>query len=299
VEWLKFTLAPSLLAGAVLMLVLWPTRQSGQRMLRRWGVPEPTGSQLREAVRYLFHRRILYVVLFAIVPSLTASFRSPTGDDWLSANIFLQLVAAMLIAELIATLRPVSGVRVASLDRRRGRDLVPGWAIAVTAVLAVLAAGLAVLALLADSWANRYAAAAPDEESATTLSAPPGWLVLAGVAASLATVALVVFLAARRPSVSDPAVDAALRIRTARVAVAIGFGSLAGLVAQAQGRLDSLVLESLDARRDPSLPAPPSWLTDDLGQGLEIAAFAVFLFALGFWIQLAMPSRRSLAPATR
>jgi hypothetical protein len=297
-EWLKFTLAPSLLAGAVLMLLLWPTRQSGRRMLRRWGIPEPTGSQLGEAVRYLFHRRILYVVLFAIVPSLTALSRSQTEDRWLSANIFLQLVAAMLIAELVATLRPVSGVRVASLDRRRGRDLVPGWAIAVTAVLAVLAAGLAVLALLAESWANRYAAAVP-EKSATTLPAPPGWLVLAGVAASLAIVALVVFLAARRPSVSDPAVDAALRIRTARVTVAIGFGSLAGLVAQAQGRLDSLVLASLDAGRDASLPAPPSWLSDDLGQGLEIAAFAVFLFALGCWIQLAMPSRRSLAPATR
>lgn len=299
-QWLEFTLVPFLIAAAVMMVVLWPTRTSGRRLLQRWGIPAPAAPQTAAAVRYLFHRRILYVLLALIVPALIGLVWPPS-DSWLPGSTLLPLVAALLIAELVAVLRPVRGVRVASLERRSGRDLIPGWAVAVTAVLTALDVGLAAAVLGTESWARRYVVALPEKDAATSgnLLDPVGWLLLAGVAVVLAAVAAVVFLAARRPSVSDSAVDAALRVRTARVAVGIGFGSLGGLVFEAYSRLNSLRLAGAEAGEDPSLPQPPGWLTEGLVGGLEIFAFVVFVGSIGCWTFLATPKRRSLTPATR
>jgi hypothetical protein len=295
-NWLEFTLVPSLITITLVMVVLWPTRTSGRRLLQRWGIPAPAAPQTAAAVRYLFHRRILFVLLALVVPTLIG-WVWPPSDSWLPGSTLLPLVAALLIAELVAVLRPVRGVRVASLERRSGRDLVPGWAIAVTVVLTALDVGLAAAVLSVESWARRYVVALPQQDAADSarLLDPVGWLLLAGVAVVLAVVAAVVFLAARRPAVSDSAVDAALRIRTARVAVGIGFGSLGGLVFEAYSRLSSLWLAGAEASGD---LRPPGWLTEGLLGGLEIFAFVVFVGSVGCWIFLATPKRRSLAPAT-
>jgi hypothetical protein len=310
-EWLKFTAAPALLGAVVLLAFLWPTRESGRRLLQRWGIASPVAPQITEAVRYLRQRRILTVLLLTVVPALLLLFapdhhssgdvRTPLAGSMLIA----QLSAAMLIAELIATLRPVSGIRVASLDQRSWRDLVPSWALVVTAVLTVLAIGLAALELAIQPWVNRYGAALAENGSRDSGSEPDvravldfdGWFDVLGVAICLVAVAAVVLLAVRRPSVSDPAVDTALRIRSGRVAVALGFGWLASLVYGAQSSLDSLGIASLEGRDDPSLPQPPGWFTDGMLDGLEIFASVVVVAALGCWILLAAPSRRSLARA--
>ncbi len=292
--WVSNTLLPSLIAAAVLLLILWPTRHSGKRLLQRWGVAEPTGSQCAEAVRYLRQRRVLLVVLFVILPAVTILIWPPVDHDETPGNVLVPLLAAMLIAELISTLRPVSGVRVASLDRRTWRDLVPRWAIAVTGVLVLWTVALVVLAFAAQPWADRYAAADPGANDPGVLH-PTGWYTLGGLAVCLAVVGAVVFLAVRRPSVSDAQVDFALRTRTARVAVAIGFLWLAGLGNDAQSRLVSLEIAGLDVDR--SQPRPPGWLTENLHLTVEIVGFATLVGAIVCWLWLAVPSRGSLVRA--
>lgn len=75
---MRDTLLFSAMAAAVLLLLLWPTRYSGRRLLQRWGVAEPTEPQCAEAVRCLRQRRILYVVLFVLVPAFSYARRAGT-----------------------------------------------------------------------------------------------------------------------------------------------------------------------------------------------------------------------------
>ncbi|MGH3758673.1 hypothetical protein [Actinophytocola sp.] len=310
-HWVTSVLVPSVIVAALLLLLLWPTEHSGRRVLRTWGIAEPTAPQIREAVRYLRQRRVLYVALFLLLPPV-AGLVWPTGDDdGTPGDILLPLLAAMLIAELVATLRPVSGIRVATLDPRGWRDLVPPWAIAVTAVLAGWAAVLAVLGLSAQPWADRYLAALPpdgvpqpptdwtidlDPDVRAALAEPSGWFTLGGVACCLAVVSALVYLAVRRPSVSDAEVDVALRTRTARVAVAIGFPWLTGLVHDGQQRIAMLAGHGGDGL---PLPRAPGWLTHDFGHLVEIVDLVVLAGALVCWMWLAVPSRRSLERVPR
>ena len=261
-HWLETSVLPAAIAAGLLLLVLWPTDHSGRRLLQTWGIPQPAPEQIREAVRYLRQRRFLYVILFLLFPSL-AGLVHRDSDRLPGIAIFVPLLVAMLVAEAIATLRPVSGVRTASLDRRSWRDLVPRWAVRTMAVAAVLAVGVAALG--------------------------PAWLALAYVVACLLFVAGLVALAVRRPSVSDEAVDAALRTRTARVAVGIGFGWLGTALTVAIGHLRSLTY----VRPEPV--ARPAWLTTEVGDVLDIAAFLVVVGMIVCWMWVAVPSRRSLA----
>lgn len=305
--WVQNTLIPAMIAAGVLLLVLWPTRHSGNRLLQTWGIAAPSEPQLAEAVRYLRQRRLLYVGLFLVVPPVTGLVWPTVDANRTPGNIYLPLLAAMLIAELVATLRPVSGVRVASLDRRTWRDLVPRWGVVVAGVLTVLAVAMAVLGLAAQPWADRYAAALPpndvpqpptdwtvhiDPEYRAEIANSTSWLALGSVALCLAATTSLVYLAVRRPAVADPAVDAALRTRTARVAVAIGFGWLGASVSTAQQRI-SMLQSQVD--RPAPLPERPGWLTGELDQVLEIVALVTLISAVGCWMWLAMPSRRSLA----
>ncbi len=268
---LRNTLVSSLIAAAVLLLVLWPTRNSGARLLRTWGIPVPTAPQVAEAVGYLRRRRVLAVALFVAVPQATRLWWPDAPSTGTSADILVPLLAAMVIAELVAVLRPARGPRTASLNPRSWRDLVPRWAVAVTAVLTALAVGTAVAGLLASGPGGATAA-------------PAGWPVLTSTAACLAVVLALVHLAVRRPAVADPAVDRALRTRTARVGVAIGFGWLAASVTAGAQGLGRITLLGDDR------PAGPA-----VHQVLEIAAFVVFVAAVACWMWLAMPGRRSLA----
>jgi hypothetical protein len=309
--WLQNTLVPALISAAVLLLVLWPTRSSGTRVLKNWGIGDPVEPQVTEAVRYLRRRRFLTVVLFLVLPPLAGLLWPAPDDTGVPGNLFVPLLAAMLIAELIATLRPVGGVRVASLDRRTWRDLVPRCAIGTMLALTALAVTFGVLGLVAQPWVNRYVAALPPdgvpqppddwtvdlgEETRAILATPTGWRVLAGVAVCLAVVGALVFLAVRRPSVSDAAVDFSLRTRTARVGVGIGFGWLAGLVNDGQERLS--YLRSVGEGGLP-LPPRPGWLSGDFVEVTEAVAFGALIVAIVCWMWVAMPSRRSLARAPR
>jgi hypothetical protein len=103
------------------------------------------------------------------------------------------------------------------------------------------------------------------------------WLALGYVVTCLAFVSGLVALAVRRPSVSDEAVDAALRTRTARVAVGIGFGWLGTALTVATGHL----------RTGPGL----------LADVLDVADLVVVAGVIVCWLWVAVPTRRSLARA--
>lgn len=265
-SWLEHTVLPAAIVAAVLLLGLWPTPRSGLRLLRTWGIPHPRQDQVAEAVRYLRQRRILYVVGFLVIPPLVGLV---IGED-ASVGLFLPLLAAMLVAETVATLRPAGGVRVARLDRRGWRDLVPRWAVLVMAVMTLLTAGLAGYGLT-------------QERGTGTVDQTSG-AALAYVAVCLAMVGLLVHLAVRRPSLPDEAVDVALRRRTARVAVGIGFGWLGTVLTVASQRVHELWVTG------PDHPAPS--LFDDV---MGMSGLVASTVAIGCWCVVAMPSRRSLA----
>lgn len=265
-HWLETSVLPSAIAAGLLLLLLWPTEHSGKRLLRTWGIPDAQPAQITEAVRYLRQRRLLYVVFILLLPSLTGLLGNAPGIAF-----FVPLLLAMLIAEGIATLRPVSGVRSAALSRREWRDLVPRWAVRT---FAISAAGIAVLAVAGLVSGPGYA-----------------WLALTYVVVCLSLVAGLVALAVRRPAVADDAVDAALRTRTARVAVGIGFGWLGTAFTIATDHLRLLTVAHAE-------PVPrPGWLTDAVVDALDIGGFVVIALALSCWLWVAVPSRRSLAPA--
>ncbi|HEX2132027.1 MAG TPA: hypothetical protein VHH15_10725 [Actinophytocola sp.] len=50
--WLEHTFLPTAIVIVVMLLVLWPTRESGTRLLWNWGVPEPTGPQVAVAIGF-------------------------------------------------------------------------------------------------------------------------------------------------------------------------------------------------------------------------------------------------------
>lgn len=304
--WLTRTLLPALIAAAVLLLVLWPTSRSGHRLLRTWGVPDPSQDQTAAAVGYLWRRRILYVVLFVVVPPLAGLvWREDGGVP--AGNIFVPLLAAMLIAELVAAVRPPSGVRIASLVPRSWRDLVPRWAVAVAGLLTVVAVALAVLGLAAQPWADRYAAALPPNdtpqpptdwqvnvsaEHRAEMVTSTSWFALGNLVVCLATTALLVLLAVRRPAHADEAVDIALRTRSARVGVAIGLGWLGAVVQLTTQRID--FLGALDIADLPGMPEQPGWLTDELGVVTDVVGPVALFGAILCWVWLANPTRRSL-----
>lgn len=262
-HWLETSVLPAALAAGVLLVVLWPTGHSGRRLLRTWGIAEPAPGQIREAVRYLRQRRFLYVLLFLVLPTIAGLAGLP------GVQIIVPLLVAMLVAELVATLRPVSGVRTASLDRRDWRDLVPRWAVFATAAGAVVTAVVAVVGLVSG----------------------PGyaWLALGYAVLAPLVVAALVALAVRRPAVEDAAVDAALRTRTARVAVGIGFGWLGTALTVATGHVRALSMLRFDGA------VRPPWLTDGVVEVLSVGEFVVAAVAVGCWLRVAVPGRRSPA----
>jgi hypothetical protein len=189
-----------------LLLLLWPRARSGVRLLRNWGVPEPTSEQGEVARRYLLSRRLLYVVFFVLAGPLDGLVVLAVGRSYFpSVGWFL---AALLLAELIAMLRPVRGeVRVATLTRRSIGDVVPRWMIAVHVVTVVAAV---VGAVVLDTQAGR------------DLGLGPMWPEIVLAIGSAVAVYAVAWLAVARPAVGDAQVDQALRLRSARVMMGIG-----------------------------------------------------------------------------
>ncbi|MFI9810987.1 hypothetical protein [Saccharothrix variisporea] len=252
------------------------------RFLRRWGVDEPDDTQAALAARYLRHRRVLYLVMFLLVPGAATRLDLPTPEG--APRYLAAVVLALLLAEAVAALWKPRGPRVASLTPRRWQDLVPRWAVALLSVLAVVTSALVVMGLLMQPWADRLDLRARGftPEFAHEIARPPGVLLLVGVAVGLAAVLAVVWLALRRGAVGDPATDAALRTRSARVAVGLGMVWMAWLLTRAFGRLSAL--------RAAGHHEAPGWLV--VVAGADLAGLAGLLVAVLGWIWVTNVSGR-------
>ncbi|RSM77272.1 hypothetical protein DMH04_35010 [Kibdelosporangium aridum] len=267
--------------------MLWPTVNGGRRFLRRWGVKDPTEEQGLLARRYLLDRRLLYPPLFIAAPFVTG------GDN----SFWPPLVLALLLAEIIGTLRPVRGPRAAILTRRAWGDLVQRWAVVLMLVLGVFAVVLAVAAKFAQEWGQQVLSTYPPDGTrmpdSTVISqtadvqarvTDPRWLIVI-IAVVLATAAVlgIVWLAVRRGSIADLQVDAALRTRSARVAVGIGIAFMATSVGEANRALSIL--------RGTHWPVPEPWLLAGTG-GLEALTLPLLFIAATGWIWVANPANR-------
>lgn len=194
--------------GVMLLIALWPTDKTAAKVLRKWNVVDPTPAQVAESKVYLKRRRLLYPWLFLAIGYGTSKLL-PSDDGYFTVQVLTTVLAGMLLAELIAAVRPSRGVRrVAVLVPRRVRDLVPAWGLVafflgvdVVVVLLVLARPVAVPALVF-------------------------------LAFCVLTSTGAILLAVKRPTSGDEAVDEAFRLRSARVALGLGT-AVAGVLAVA------------------------------------------------------------------
>lgn len=196
------------LFGLAILIVLWPGKKQGKRLLTRWGVPDPDDGEVVLAVRYLKRRRLWYPWLFLAIPPLL-------DNEALASSIFATLLLGGLIAELLAQ-RPSRGPRrEAVLAPRTLRGIVPAWVL----VLAGLAAA----------------------GSVAHLALTAGWKLLAVAAGAVVICTVITALAVRRPPVGAPRVDLALRCRSARVAIGLGIAACA-VIGWPAGNLGSFLV---------------------------------------------------------
>lgn len=188
--------------GGAILYLIWPGPKQGMKVLRRWGIAQPSDADVAEAVRYLKRRRIWYPGLFFLLPFL-AEAAGMTGE---AASEVWTLVWTLLIGGLLGelfALRPTRTRRTTVLLARRGLiDLVP--------VLGLAAFGVAVAggveAVLAREWTEL------------------------GVVVVCALVAVAILVATLlRPVSGSPVVDQALRVRSARLAIAFAIAVPASL----------------------------------------------------------------------
>ncbi len=201
------------LFGVVILVLLWPGETQGAKVLRRWGVGDPSRSDVAEAVRYLRRRRFWYPWLFLGLPVL-ADAAGVRGDS--TAFFLATLLVGALIAEVLAQRPPKSARREAGLDRRAVSGLIPVWGLVTYAT--IVAAAVAWLVV------HR-------------------WWALLGIAAAVSAVTwLIILLAVRRPSTGDSAADGALRVRSARVAAGLGLAATVTLAIPEVTNLGSWIL---------------------------------------------------------
>jgi hypothetical protein len=199
--------------GLLILFLLWPGNRQGVRLLRRWGIAEPTEQDVADAVRYLRRRRFWYPWLFLFIPTIAATGFTIGGGNTAWGFVGTVLFGG-LFAEILAQRPSRAAQRSALLAQRGILDFVPRWALIVFGIATVAAV--------------------------LRLAELGQWLVLAAALVVTGLAWLIVLLAVRRPSIGRPEVDLALRTRSARVAVGLGIAapaSLAGEVSNLAGAL--------------------------------------------------------------
>jgi hypothetical protein len=246
------TIALMVVAILVVLRTLRSTPAQGQKVLRRWGIANPTEEQGQIVAVYLRERRKLYpwaaiaVVGFVVVCQAVFSL----GDDTPWAGVLLfSVIASLLVAELIATTRrPSEPKRSATIASR----------------------------MVDTSTGSR-------------------WFVLLTLAACVvASLGVVRVCQLRGPITSDLAVDAALRVRSGRVALGTAIFLGLGLVASANliwwsPATDAHAAAGLAGPAAVDLPPIPSWIlpVDTWIEGVNL----VGIVCLAVWIPLSSPLR--------
>jgi hypothetical protein len=205
--------------------IVWPTKRSAKRLLRRWLVSDPTAAELAEALTYLRRRRIWYPWLFIGLPiafDYTGLLSNDQDDFW---SFPAMLLIGALLAEMFAQRRGRAPIRAAIPVRRGLTDIVPVWALVLHTVAALGAFVLLGSALAGVGWARHWY---PD------WSARLLWIALIAAVLTVLVVWAVVGLALRRPAIAELRIDPVLRTRSARVPVGLGIATLCALIGGGQ-----------------------------------------------------------------
>ena len=178
--------------GLFLLVMLWPTRSTGARLLRKWQVADPSEEQIEDAIRYLKRRRLLYPWLYVGLGFV------PLLEDDSTKQFVVLVLGGALLAELLA-LRPPRGTRrIATLAPRGLFD--------------IAAKGVLI----------SYAVIVP--AAAIYLGVYQRWDLVGWLALSALVVGVIIWAAVTRPATGDEAVDMALRTRSVHVSAGLGAG---------------------------------------------------------------------------
>ncbi|WP_045316324.1 hypothetical protein [Lentzea aerocolonigenes] len=185
--------------GLFLLLVLWPTRSTGKRLLKSWRVQDPTSAQIEDAIRYLKRRRFLYPWIFVGLTFV------PLGSGRGVGSFAAIVLGGTLLAELIATqLHREGSQRVATLTPRGLYDIASQYVLISYAAIVAIGVVLLVVDLRIGQ--------------------------LPALVVSVAAVALVMWAAVARPADGDEQVDRALRTRSVHVSAGLGAAVVGALV---------------------------------------------------------------------
>jgi hypothetical protein len=205
----KITIAVAMFGiGLVILFLLWPGDRQGVRLLRRWGITEPTGQDVADAVRYLRRRRLWYPWLFLVLP---LAGTADTTWDVVGTALF-----GGLLAEILAQRPSREPRRSASLVQRGILDFAPRWTLIVFGIATAV--------------------------TVVRLAVTGQWVVLVAALVTTGLAWLIVLLAVRRPSIGRPEIDIALRTRSARVAVGLGIAAPASLAGEVTNLPAALIL---------------------------------------------------------
>lgn len=252
-------------AGIILaMRKVSPGPDHSRQILQRWGIPSPTEEQGVLAADYFRQRQRMYPALFAGIGVICYLMVGP--DPFLI--LLITILASLLIGELTAVLRPAMRSRRSAVLIRRGvTDLVPRFTLVLYGIVAVVTLAALVVATIALPWA-----AYRNQRLA--------WLLPAGFVLFIVAAAVGVRLSLiRGPLFDDSVLDAALRVRAARVSVAISQLLVAGIAFYALGGV------AVD-------PPTPEWIDVANGVGQWLALIVPPIGAANC-IVLLNPSRMS------
>jgi hypothetical protein len=261
-----------LIIGAVVATMLrGQTPKAGQRLLRRWGIKEPTLEQGEAAAGYLSTRRRRYIPIFIglwILVGIVRAVADVPGDTSWFLLLLGTIIASLLIGEVSAMLRPaLRSERSAALIRRGVTDLVPPYG--------VIAFGSVTLAALFAVVINLFL---PGGKGAMGL-------LLTGLVVVASACCVAVWLSLIRGRLyDDGAVDAALRIRTARVTTSTGLWLVGWIGLTAFERINALAHSGTGAELPPLLT---------FAETVRYPA-ATFVFVMCFvaWAMLINPWRK-------
>ncbi|MDA3626485.1 hypothetical protein OU415_13650 [Saccharopolyspora sp. WRP15-2] len=205
------------LAVLAVVAVFWTDTQRGRKLLVKWGVPEPSEPQVKTALHYRRLRWACYPFLLAATALVTDWV---VGDDDYSG---LSIPVALLLSAAIAELLALPTSRHAPPVRHPLFSLVPKWGVAFYSitVLTTIVLGFVDLSVA------QYATSMLADNIATGEDSPfaqhvPFVVPLVATAVVLLAVAVVLRMSATRSFSADSEVDRALRVRSARVALALG-----------------------------------------------------------------------------
>lgn len=296
--WLGGLLMPTAVVLGI-AVALWSNRAQARKLVRKWGIADPTHDQIDEVLRYRRFRLAYYPLLFVTFGILFGLF-GPLGQEQDSSDHAPLLLPMFGCGAVLAELHALHRARRRGLRpvRLLLADVLSRWGVGLHAALVLLTFVLGLVDLQAQPHITpsvlRLARADGDDGHLGFPIAVP----FAGTAVVLLLVALVLWSALTRSFSADAEVDRALRIRTARVALGLGIALQLSLLPLASWRMGFVADYGTGADLiptgpetfglDPAAVAVRDWASQ-INEPVELVIFLSSIVVLLSWIYVANP----------